>query len=183
MHPIKKSVEILQEGGIVAYPTEAVYGLGCDPGNEAAVLRLVELKQRSIKKGLILIAASWKQIAPFLAPIPPARLEQVQKTWPGAVTWIFPATALVPEWIKGEHTTVAVRVVAHPIAREICEAFGKPIVSTSANHEGEPPARDAAMVVKMFDDEIDYVVPGDTTGLENPTPIYDALTGIILRKS
>lgn len=183
MRKIQEAVKILQEGGIIAYPTEAVYGLGCDPFNEAAVERLCHLKNRSEDKGLILIASAWEQLAPLIAQVSPDAIERAQATWPGPVTWVFPASAAVPHLIRGNHATIAVRVTDHSIAHNICHAFGNPIVSTSANHEGKEPARDEATVKKIFENKIDYVVSGEVGNLLNPTEIRDAVTGKILRAS
>src|SRR5262249_39568552 len=149
----------------------AVYGLGCDPFNFKAVEKLLSIKKRSVEKGLILVAADWEQIEYLVEPIPPPALAQVLATWPGPYTWVFPARPSVPEWIRGKHPTVAVRVSAHPIVKELCQAFGSCLVSTSANKEGELPARDSRMVKILFHDEVDFVLPGPLGGESNPTMI------------
>lgn len=179
IHPI----QALQQGTIIAYPTEAVYGLGCDPLCEAAVLRLLTLKKRSITKGLILIAASLKQVMPYIdsTAISSERMQQILASWPGPVTWVFPASDKVPSWIRGNHTTVAVRVTAHPIAKALCADFGRPIVSTSANTEGHPPARDAQTVAKIFPSGIEVIVSGEVGNLTKPTEIRDACSNLVLR--
>lgn len=174
-------INILKRGGIIAYPTEAVFGLGCDPDNEAAVLKLLRLKQRDVTKGLILIASSWEQIQPLVATVAPQVLAKVLATWPGPYTWLLPASNQVPVWIKGEHASVALRVTAHPVAKAICEAYGKPIVSTSANLAALPPARTTNEVQQQFPSGIDLIVPGNVGPLQEPTPIRDALTGAIIR--
>lgn len=173
--------EILQKGGIIAYPTEAVYGLGCDPLNQQAVMRLLTLKKRSVNKGLILIAASVEQLMPYILPVEEAAMAQVLKTWPGPVTWLFPASEQVPEWIRGQHETVAVRVTDHPLASTLCYIFGGPIVSTSANVEGHPPALNAEQVNDIFPQDLDLVLTGEVGGLSKPTQIRDAITGQVLR--
>jgi len=181
MRKTQQAAKILTDGGVIAYPTEAVFGLGCDPLNEAAVMRLLHLKNRLPDKGVILIASSWPQLQSFVQYIPPDKLAKVLDTWPGPVTWVFPASDYVPEWIRGAHTTVAVRVTAHPIASLLCKEFGKPIVSTSANIEGHEPARDEKTVQKVFNDKIDLLVSGQVGDHAKPTEIRDALTGKILR--
>jgi L-threonylcarbamoyladenylate synthase len=178
---IQKAVDVLKQGGIVAYPTEAVYGLGCDPFNAAAVHNLVALKKRDIRKGLILIAATWEQLQPLVKEIPAANLQKVLATWPGSVTWVFPATAKVPTWITGEHSSVAIRVSNHPVVQELCLAYGGPIVSTSANIAARPAARSRISVMRQFGRKIDFIVAGSVGALSSPTPIYDALTGALLR--
>jgi len=178
---LKTALTCLKEGGVIAYPTEAVYGFGCDPFNFDAVTRLLQLKQRSVNKGLILVAANWQQIAGLVEPIPPRALAQALSTWPGPNTWVFPASAMVPNWIRGNHQTVALRVSAHPIVQELCLAYGGCIVSTSANREGEPPLRDSRTMQMMFGKQIDFIVSGKVGGQGNPTVIRDVISGDILR--
>lgn len=130
----------MAQGGVIAYPTEAVYGYGCDPFNEEAVERLLAIKERPWHKGLILIAADMDQLEPLLAPLTPEQLARLEDTWPGPNTWLIPDPEdLVPKIVKGVHGSVAVRVCGHPVARRLCEQWGGPIVSTSANRSGEPP--------------------------------------------
>ncbi len=176
-------IEALRAGGVVAYPTEAVFGLGCDPRNRVAFDRLFALKQRPPTQGVLLIGADFEQVAPYidLARTPAGALARVQATWPGPHTWIFPRAADVPEWIAGGHAGIALRVTAHGPAAELCRAFGGAIVSTSANRHGEPPARSAADVRAAFGDALDAILDALTGGLERPTPIRDAISGDSLR--
>ena len=181
MENLNKAVACLREGGVIAYPTEAVYGLGCDPFNVDAVARLLQIKNRSIKKGFILLASEWKQLQPLVHAIDPHALARVFSTWPGPVTWVFPAASDVPAWIRGEHTSIAVRVTDHPIAKAICQQFDGPIISTSANREGHPPFRDARMIEMAFAKALDCVVSGSVGDSLRPTQIRDAITGEVLR--
>jgi len=178
-----EAAQTLRNGGVVAYPTEAVWGLGCDPFNEAAALRLLAIKQRDVAKGLILIAAERAQLDDLLDwdALSVDRRAAVEASWPGPNTWIVPATARVPRWITGTHTGVAVRVSAHPIVAGLCKAFGGPLVSTSANRAGEPPALDCGQLDPALLALLDGVCEGETSGLAAPTPIRDALTGAVLR--
>ncbi len=171
----------LQAGGIVAYPTEAVYGLGCDPLNPEAVMRLLAIKQRSWQKGMILIASEPAQLEPFLLPLAPDIEDKVRATWPGPVTWLLPARPEVPWWLRGEYRTLAVRVTAHPLAAALCEAFHGPIVSTSANLAGHEPARTALTVQRELGQRVDYILHGALGDLAQPTEIRDAQTGRIVR--
>ncbi len=180
---IAEAVAALRRGGVIAYPTEAVWGLGCDPRNEAATLRLLALKIRDIEKGLILIAADETQLAPFIdmAALEDMQRAAVRASWPGPHTWIVPASKDAPRWITGTHAGIAVRVSAHPPVVELCKAFGGALVSTSANRASEP----AAYAIDQLDPRIvagvDAVLAGDTGGLERPTDIRDARTGATLR--
>ena len=176
----EKVIDILKQGGVIAYPTEAVYGLGCDPFNEAAVEKILAIKARPRHKGVILIAASVSQIVPLI-DVSEGCLAKAQATWPGPVTWLFPAAKTVPEWIRGEHASVALRVTDHPIAKAICQQFGGPIVSTSANLSGEVPLREYAEVEKLFASKVDFVVPGAVGDLDKPTVIRDVQTGSVVR--
>lgn len=173
----------LRGGGVIACPTEAVWGLGCDPFNEASVLRLLAIKQREVAKGLLLVAADAGQLDGLVDwdMLPRDRRKAVLASWPGANTWVLPATARVPRWITGDHAGVAVRVSAHPLVRALCLGFGGALVSTSANAAGEPPARTRAELTPALRAAVDAILPGATGGLERPTAIRDALSGAVLR--
>ena len=171
----------LRRGGVVAYPTEAVWGLGCDPQNPLAVNRLLELKRRPRAVGVLLIGATFEQLSVYIGPCPDAAIARAQATWPGPHTWIFPRSARVPDWIAGAHPGIALRVTAHPVAGALCLAFGGALVSTSANRHGENPARTAADVQQAFDGQIDALLDGELGGLERPTQIRDAISGEIVR--
>lgn len=180
---IERAVAALHRGGVIAYPTEAVWGLGCDPCSETAVRRLLELKQRPVSKGLILVAGDIAQLAGLVdwPALPQNRCAEVHGSWPGPHTWIVPATTRVPRWITGEHTAVAVRVSAHPVVQALCAAFGGPLVSTSANPAGAEPARALADLAPSLRAGLDAVVAGETGGQDRPTPVRDARTGATLR--
>ena len=173
----------LRTGAVLAYPTEAVWGLGCDPRDEAAVLRLLAIKQREVAKGLILIAARIAQLQPYidLSALPDARANAVRATWPGPHTWIVPATPHAPRWITGEHAGIAVRVSAHPVVVALCDAFDGALVSTSANTAGAPPPATRNGFEPALLAAIDGIVEGHTGGLARPTAIRDARSGDVLR--
>jgi len=182
-HQINEAVRILQQGGVIAYPTEAVYGLGCDPANHQAVERLLAIKQRSWEKGLILLAADFQQLHAYLAEIEPALKASVLATWPGPVTWLWPTKPAVSRLLRGIHETIAVRVTAHPLAAALCRAFGGPVVSTSANLSGEQPIRTAEDVRVHLGDQLDYVLEGQVGELARPSEIRDVLSGKIIRQA
>ena len=176
-------IQAVQRGGVIAYPTEAVYGLGCDPAQLAAVQRVLTLKQRPAHKGLILIAADFDQLAPYLLPLDSVTHARVMATWPGAVTWILPAQPHVSPLIRGEHDTLAVRVSAHPTCRALCLRLGHPLISTSANLSTLRPARDAQAVAAQFGTLLDGIVDAPVGGQAQPTEIRQGLTGEIVRFS
>ncbi|MBD7922123.1 L-threonylcarbamoyladenylate synthase [Xanthomonas bonasiae] len=180
---LSQAVAALRQGGVVAYPTEAVWGLGCDPYDQTAVTRLLQIKQRPVEKGLIVVAAELEPLRPLLdlPALPPERLAAVLASWPGAHTWVLPAAAQAPPWITGAHRSIAVRISAHPQVAALCRAWGGALVSTSANRGGEPPARQRAELDPHLLAALDGVVGGETGGLAQPTPIRDAVSGEILR--
>ncbi len=173
--------DVLRSGGVVAYPTEAVYGLGCDPQSWTAVDKLLRLKRRPVAKGLILVAASLEQLAPYIAPLSDEIAQRVLPTWPGPFTWLLPTAEHTAPWLRGEHATIAVRISDHPVVKALCEMFGGALVSTSANAAGRPPARNALTVQRVFGSELDYILHGPLGGLERPTSIRDARTCAVLR--
>lgn len=177
---IAQAAALLRSGGVLAYPTEAVLGLGCDPDDRAAFEKIFALKRRPSEQGVLLIAADFAQIADWIDATP-AAIARAQATWPGAYTWIFPRSPRVPDWLAGAHDGIALRVTAHAPAAALCRAFGGPIVSTSANRHGEPPSRSADDAARIFADELDGLLDGPTGGQARPTPIADALTGAIIR--
>ena len=180
---LEQAAHLLHRGGVVAYPTEAVWGLGCDPFDEAAVMRVLAIKQRPVDKGLILIAGELAQFEGLLdwEALPNDRAEAVYASWPGPHTWIVPASGRVPHWITGVHEGVAVRVSAHPLVVALCAAFGGPLVSTSANPAGAPPPRARDALGEALQARLDGIVDGDTGGLGQPTQIRDARSGAVLR--
>ncbi len=171
----------VRDGGVVAYPTEAVWGLGCDPTDPYAVVRLLALKGRNPDQGFIVLAADESDLAGLLGPLPPEAAERMRATWPGPATWIAPAAPGVPDWLTGGRDTLAVRVTAHPTATALCRAAGGALISTSANRSGSRPARSATEVRWRFGNRIDALLPGPLGGLARPTPIRDAMTGTYLR--
>jgi len=180
---VAAAISALQRGGVVAYPTEAVWGLGCDSFDEAAVTRLLALKQRDVDKGLILVAADAAQfddIADWGA-LTDTQRDAVLASWPGPHTWIVPATARAPRWITGDHDGIALRVSAHPLVVALCQGFGGAIVSTSANRAGAPPPRTLDELDPGLRSAVDVIVAGETSGLSRPTPIRDARSGAALR--
>jgi L-threonylcarbamoyladenylate synthase len=180
-HRLRHVVRLLRTGGVIAYPTEAVYGLGCDPDDEIAVRRILALKRRPAAKGLILIAADFEQLKPYLLPPGDAELDRIRAVWPGPVTWLLPARPEVPRWLRGDHETLAVRVTAHPLSAELCRAFGKPLVSTSANRAGRPPARTALAVRRQLGRGVDLVLNGRLGASARPSEIRDLASGRVIR--
>ena len=166
------------QGAVFAYPTEAVYGLGCDPKNENAVKRLLEIKQRPMSKGLILIASDFSQVEEYLKPL---NQDQLKFTKPSETTYIYAAKSTAPKWLTGDFDSLAVRITKHPLVRELCSKLDSALVSTSANLTGEEPAKTALEVSTALDGLIDVILDGKTGELDKPTQIRDSISGQIIR--
>lgn len=181
---ISQAVKILRRGGVIAYPTEAVFGLGCDPRQDESIKRLLQIKQRPLEKGLILVASDIAQLEPFIdiAALDAMRWAEIQASWPGPFTWLIPVRPETSIYLRGQHKTLAVRISSHPVVHELCQAFAAPIVSTSANLSGQPPARTGKEVEEQLGSVVDYIVQGEVGDSSRPTEIRDAVSGRIIRQ-
>lgn len=176
-----QAAQLVREGGVIAYPTEAVYGLGCDPANEGAVRRLLAMKDRPASTGLILIADRFDRFEPYVRQVSKDLLDRAMATWPGPVTWLFPRAAGVPDWLAGEHETIALRITAHPVCRALCAQFQGAIISTSANPRSDEPARSAEEVMTYFGSALSGIAAGELGAGERPSEIRDLSTGKVIR--
>lgn len=176
---LRRAARILADGGVVAYPTEGVFGLGCRPDDPDAVMRILDIKQRDVDQGLLLIAADIRQLDGWIAL--PADCPDLRSQVDRPVTWIVPATEAVPPWIRGRHAGVAIRLTAHPVARALCAESGLPLVSTSANVAGRAPTRRRLVLLKQFGGLVDCIAPGDCGPAAGPSEIRDLATGEVLR--
>lgn len=174
---------ILEQGGIIAYPTEAVYGIGCDPDNLQALEKVLTIKQRPWEKGLIIVASDYSQLNGYVDfnKLTETQIVQVKARWPGPVTQVMPALDSVSAKLIGKFDTIAVRISAHPVVQKLCNAMGKPIVSTSANLAGKPPIRSSQDIETQFSEQIDALVLGELGQQTQPSTIIDARSGQILR--
>ena len=174
----------LQSEGVIVYPTEAVYGLGCDPDSEAAVMKLLDIKQRPVEKGLILIADNYGQLLKYVDDdkIPMDKRADIFSSWPAAITWVMPANKSTPKWLTGQFDTIAVRVTNHPVVKQLCQEFGKPLVSTSANLSGQDPVLTLEEAKNTFGDKVSAYVEGALGGNTKPSQIKDAFTGKLFRE-
>ena len=191
----------LKEGQLLAYPTESVWGIGCDAYDKAAVQRILDIKQRPQAKGMIVITDSAERLAPLLDALDEEERQQIINSWQTdsenielqyqqAHTWLLPIpqtlATVIPPWITGQHQTVAVRVIAHPLIRQLCQqmvsahnSFGL-LVSTSCNPSGQLPAMSFTDAYAYFDERISYL-QAETLGYTLPSQIRDATTGLIIR--
>ena len=179
---IQQAANVISDGGVIAYPTEAVWGLGCNPWNEVAVKKLLQIKRRDSGKGLVIVASSITQLNNLCADLPQQQLQQLRHTWPGPCNWIIPdKKSWLPSFVRGKHASVAVRVSAHTTIQKLCSAVGHPLISTSANIAGEPPCLTCQQVHAIFSDKISGIVDGDLGGKTNPCVIRDLSTSKIIR--
>ena len=178
---LRRAATALKNGGVIAYPTEAVYGLGCHPLNESAVNHLLQLKQRDPGKGLILIADDLRKLEPFLRPLSKSERAKISKKPEKPTPWIIPSQDWVPDWLTGWHGSLAVRITDHPIAAELCKLTKMPIVSTSANLAGHRPAKTSIQVRIQFDGQLDAIVTGKVDTTATPSIIRDLKTDKIIR--
>lgn len=177
---LQQAAQTVRAGGVIAYPTEAVWGLGCNPWDEDAVLRILALKNRPMHKGLIVIAAEVSQLDFLLEALDPALKKPMLDSWPGPNTWLVPHQNLLPEWVTGEHASVAVRVSDHPLVQQLCALTG-PLISTSANPAGRPSAASRIRLEQYFHGQLDAIVGGALGGRGAPSTIRDLATGRVLR--
>lgn len=187
---LQLAVRSLRAGGLVLHATEGVWGLACDPFDGVAVMDLLALKGRPLSKGLIVIGGDADTFAAELQGLDTLERQRVLASWPGPVTWILPNHRF-PDWITGGRDEVAVRVPGHPQARALARAFGGPLVSTSANPSGRPPARQALQARRQFASADrqggrrfpgprDYILPGAVLAPGAPSQIR-TLSGQVLR--
>jgi len=178
---IENAACALRAGGVIAYPTEYCFGLGCDPNNVEAVQRLLAIKQRKAEQGLIVIAANIEQAECYVDVECSPLLTEIRASWPGPNTWILPARETVSTWVKGKHAGVAVRVTANIISQQLCQAFGGAIVSTSANRHGQDALLEASSVETEMGSELDFIVKKPVDGAKAASTIRDGITGQKLR--
>ncbi len=172
---------LLRGGGVIAYPTEGVFGIGCNPADKSAVDRIVQIKQRDAAKGLILVAATFEQLDPYIATMTAIEQQRVAGTWPGPVTWVVRSRDSVSDLLTGGRSTLAVRVSDHPVVAAICNAFNGAVVSTSANFSGQPPSVDATETAKNMGELLDLIVDAPVGGLVGATEIRNIADGTRLR--
>ena len=182
MNDIQAAVSVLHQGGVIAYPTESCFGIGCDPNNATAIERVISIKARSASKGLIIIAATIEQAMEYIDLEQSKFKDDILASWPGPNTWLLPAKAYVQPLLKGDFPLLAVRVTKHPVANELCRQFGGAIVSTSANLAGEDALKTTAEVQRVFSDKVDEIVDDVVGDDAKPSTIRDGLSGEILRR-
>jgi L-threonylcarbamoyladenylate synthase len=178
------ALNAFQQGGVIAYPTEAVFGLGCDPDNPQAIKKLLSIKNRPEEKGLILLAGDFKQLLPYLdiSQLSTAQIETILSRWPNSITQVLPANPDISPLLTGRFNSIAVRLTNHPDVVALCQGSKRAIVSTSANLTGQAPAKTWQQVEEQLKDKVDFILKSETLGYSKPSKIIDGLTGEVLRK-
>ncbi len=180
---IRKAIQVVNQGGVICYPTESVYGLGCNPFDLEAVLRLLEIKTRSINKGLLLVADNLTQLKPYIDINDKLIVSKLTQSGHQPLTWIVPCRVTTPSWLTGQHESIAVRISHHPIVKQLCSEFNAALVSTSANISGQSSTRRSWMVRARFANKVDYYVPGAVGGFAKESEIRNILTDEVIRSS
>jgi len=156
---IEKGVEILRKGGVIAFPTDTVYGLGADVFNTRAVERIYEIKNRPKNQQFPLLIADVKQLNALAEPIPEIAWFLARRFWPGGLTLILSKRDSVPAYLASG-PTLAVRVPDHPVCLALIKGLGNPITGTSANVSGQLPALTADEVDQQLEGKIDLIING-----------------------
>lgn len=180
---LSAAAQCVHDGGVIAYPAEACFGIGCHPENTRGLMRIREMKSRSAEQGFILVADALPELRPYLhwEVLEQAQRQRIDASWPGPITWLIPASARSDTALRGRFSTLAVRVTAFSSLKALCRAVGGPLVSTSANRGGQAPLTTADEVEAVFADEIDYLLDLPIQGLDSPSQIIDAVTGTTIR--
>jgi L-threonylcarbamoyladenylate synthase len=176
---VREAAEVLLRGGIVAFPTDTLYGLSVALMDPSAVEFLHRLKRRPPKLSVISLLPDPDDIHPLVADVPEVAQALIDRFWPGPLSIVFKASPLVPERVQGEGGTIALRVPKHALSHEILRAVGGPVVSSSANVSGEPPARSADEVIAAFGNQLDVVLDGGPAAASEPTTLVDVSKGRI----
>ncbi|REG82663.1 L-threonylcarbamoyladenylate synthase [Marinomonas pollencensis] len=181
IHSPTQLADIVRQGGVIAYPTEAVWGLGCDPFNESAVKKILSLKSRAIEKGLILVAGNAAQLAPWTETLTTEAAERLISKTAIPTSWVVPDTQITPPWVRGQHASVAIRLSQHAPVQALCAAFNGTLVSTSANPAGLDPAMSKEEVIAYFGDGIDAIYDAPLGGNSQPSQVKDLLSDTLFR--
>ena len=178
---IKRAVNLMEQDGVIAYPTEAVFGLGCLPFSIEAIERILTIKKRPWHKGLILVASDIAQIEPFVDENYHDLLVCFDEVPDQPVTWLLPKSELVLPLVCGDHPKIAIRLSKHPVVKALCDEAQSVIVSTSANRAGNPEMKRTEDVRNHMTNQLDMVVSGAVGGYDRPSKIIDAQTQKVLR--
>lgn len=179
---IEEGVSALKNQEIILYPTEGVYGIGADARNEELARAICEIKGRPFTKGLIVLTDSLERLQDWIMPLSNEQQEMMKTLDFGFHhTWLLPRTDLCPDILSGDSPDLAVRLTIHPVARALCEGLQSPLISTSANVQGEPAILQLEDALQFSSSKVKGVVAGDLGGIPQATKIQHIVTGKIYR--
>jgi L-threonylcarbamoyladenylate synthase len=170
---IARAARVIKGGGVIIFPTETVYGLGCSPFNKKAVKRIFELKGRASKKPLAVIVENFKQVKQLTKKISPRAKDLMTRFWPGPLTLILYKSNKIPNYVTCGSKKIGIRMPDHPITLELLKACRMPIVATSANKSGSTPPLTAGKALKQIKD-VDMAIDGGRTSFKKASTVVDA---------
>jgi len=179
---LNRLVHALSRGAVIGYPTDTIWGFGCDPLEPHSVARILQIKQRPVDKGLILLSSRLEYCDAYIK-LDQAQRDIIQAPAEVPTTWLVEASDACPPWIRGNHATVAMRITDHPLLGYLCERLQSPLVSTSANHAGKATVRSSLQLRRQFGNQLDFVVTGFDTGGARPSEIKSLASGKLLRSA
>lgn len=179
---INRLGKAVQRGAVFAYPTDTIWGFGCHPLHAPAVHRILQIKQRPVNKGLILLASELSQLRPYLKNnLTNKEINRLKSVTDQPTTWLVEANDDCPNWLRGQFPTIAVRLTNHPFVQHLCKTIQAPLVSTSANRSGCPTIRNAIQARRQFGAELDFIVEGFNPGRTKASQIKSLADHQIIR--
>jgi L-threonylcarbamoyladenylate synthase len=181
---IKRLSNAIENGAVIAYPTDTIWGFGCHPMLASSAIRILNIKHRPVSKGLILLSSRIEYCAPYIDPgLSQQQIDLVRQENQHPVTWLVPASRNCPVWLRGEFPTVAVRITDHPFIEALCSEMHAPIISTSANRHRRAVIRNALQARRQFGGELNHIVTGFNRGTNHPSEIKSLATGDTIRSA
>lgn len=173
-----QAVDVLKQGGLIIYPTEGIYGIGCDALNEKSVQNVFNVKYRNNEKSFIVLCSEVVHISKLISDDYVQDKKLSEKEF---ITWIVPISKNCPQWLT-KNNKIAIRLTDHPVIKELCTGIDGPIISTSANISGKKYINNIDIISELFTDEVECIVEGNLGGEAKSSSIIDIATGHILRK-
>lgn len=176
---IRRAAAVIRRGGVVAIPTETLYGLAVDPSNAEAVARVFALKGRPDGKPLPLVAANLAQVEVICGPLTNQLRLVAARAWPGPLTLVLPALPGLADAVTAGTGCVGIRVPSHPVTQALCEAVGGPLTATSANRSGDPATHLPAVVARTFGTALDLLLDAGPTPGGAPSTVVSSVDGVV----
>lgn len=172
MNEVEKAIEVLNKGGIIIYPTDTAFGIGCRIDRENSIKRLFNIRKRPTNQATPVLISSLEMVREYISKIPNDVQNLMEKYWPGALTITLPCkTEKVPELVRGGGSTIGIRIPNHEVTLELIKGVGVPILGPSANFHGEQTPYDFKDLNPGLTKMVDYIIPGETKLKEASTVI------------